>query len=140
MMAHLCPQQVHVRADGCNHPYTVGLVSTPYGCGVKEMNIRSDWVFCLWGYVVAGCREPDRTLNGVRPNRYTEPMLCDKYRSRGASVPTCPTCPCHDTDDTLFEGMENTETPRKCRAQGGHETVTVTPVHTSERLNELRLP
>lgn len=31
--------------DGCNHPYTVGVVSTPYGCESKEMNIRSDWVF-----------------------------------------------------------------------------------------------
>lgn len=40
--------------DRCNHPYKVGLVSTPYGCGSEEMNIRSDWVFYLRGCVVVG--------------------------------------------------------------------------------------
>lgn len=56
-------------ADECNHPYTVGLVSTPYGCESKEMNIRSDWVFCLWGAWLWGRHEPDRTLK--EPHRKT---------------------------------------------------------------------
>lgn len=141
MMAHPCPQRVHMRADGCNHPYTVGSVSTPYGCESKEMNIRSDWVFCLWGAWLWSVMNQIGHSTCVRPNRHAGPMLCDKYRSRGASMPTCP---CHDTDGTPFEGMENTENTSqgaaRLRTQDEHEAVTVTPIRTLREVERITPP
>lgn len=86
---------------------------------------------------------PDRTPE--EPHRKTvyartdmQDQCCVTSTDHRGSVPTCP---CHDTDGTPFEGMENTESTSqgaaRLRTQDEHEAVTVTPIHASKEVERI---